>query len=194
MGFRAEPVELLRERNCKDRIRDLLRVLSQLRLLLRLNCQNDFDGVGLSSAASDRNSFNLFFSVFCGVIFGGGEGITGLDLGDCLGTAEVSGGFLIWIGRSFPPEKSSSAVDNWGEKALPMQKLKSDPESSNEESNLWLWWWISSVWLIRSRENEIRAEQTSTAIAESGWRFQTFINAEKKENKKWWKRDGNGIS
>lgn len=65
-GFGAEPVEWLRERNCSDRIRLALWPLSQFRLVLRLNCQKDFDTGCFASSSSysmDKNSINLFFSV-----------------------------------------------------------------------------------------------------------------------------------
>jgi hypothetical protein len=63
--FGAEPVELLLDKNCNGRIKLRLLALSQLRLLLLLNCQKDFDG-GLSSTSKlpNKNSFSLFFSVF----------------------------------------------------------------------------------------------------------------------------------
>lgn len=180
--FGAEPVELLLDKNCKDWRKFLPRSVSKLRLLLLLNCQKDLLAGGLSSSSvsklTARSSFSRFFSAFEFSV-----------LEFWLGTVEGRGWlgqwwehfgedgifFLIWIGRIFPLEKSSSAEDSSKVRLLTMLKLKSELESKSARSDR-CGWSVDAVavfvWL-RSWENEILgligkleiSEQISIAMA-----------------------------
>lgn len=188
-GFKAEPVELLLDRKCKDRIKLLLLELSQFRLLLRLNCQKDFDcGFSSASKLADRSSLRLFFSEETEFLEGSG-GIGGIRRGDLLGL-RISLFGSIDLGRILPLEKSSSAEERSCKRRLPMQKSKSDSRrlksnrsrSQFEEGN-------KSVW-FRSCENEILgliptveiSEQTSIAIS-----ITAFVKFKPGKSKGWGK-------
>lgn len=185
LGFNEEPVELLLDRKCSDRIRLRLLELSQLRLLLRLNCQNDFDcGFSSASKLAERSSLRLFFSEEIEFLEGSGGAIGADSLGLWTNCVFASRDFLIWTGRILPLEKSSSAEERSWIRRLPMQKSKSDSSRvksrrsrlPSDEGN-------KSVW-FRSCEKEILgliptleiSEQTSIAITTN------FSNSAVREN------------
>nr|GME06551.1 hypothetical protein Iba_scaffold4357CG0100 [Ipomoea batatas] len=116
--FCAEPVELLRDRNCRDLIRLLLLLpFSQFKLKLLLNCQNGgFDGGGFSCSDefSDSDRSSLSICRFVGsLVEEEEEGFGGVD-------------FLRSTGRILPLAKSSSAEEKiW---SVVMRKSKSTVE------------------------------------------------------------------
>lgn len=163
LGVGAEPVELLRERNWRERTcRTRPWPLPALfRLLLRRKCQKCFAGGEFSSSDSgvaDRNSFSIFrfSSEF-------------ERRGGILGAGEAAGSFLISTGRIWPLAKSSSAERVWWPAVVQKWKSKSMVGSKRKGSSAGTMW--SESW--RSWEKEIlglaveleASEHTSTAMA-----------------------------